>query len=74
MSPDPRPRRGRLPCGCGCGAARSPGDRQRPTWRAARPALVAAALKRAEACRRWREDLAHAERRGRLRARGRFPG
>ncbi|MGW5787037.1 hypothetical protein ACWEWK_23950 [Streptomyces sp. NPDC003757] len=73
MSPDPRPRRGAFTCGCG--AARSPAERQRPTWHAARPALAAAPEPtRAAAGRLRRDDLAHAERRGHLRARGRLPG
>ncbi|MGW7335572.1 DUF5914 domain-containing protein [Streptomyces sp. NPDC054808] len=47
MSTDHRPRRGRLPLRLRRHAV--PWERQRPTWRAARPAVIAAALKRAEA-------------------------
>ncbi|MEV7207623.1 MULTISPECIES: DUF5914 domain-containing protein [unclassified Streptomyces] len=47
MSTDHRPRRGRLPLRLRRHPV--PWERQRPTWRAARPAVIAAALKRAEA-------------------------
>ncbi|MFA3875473.1 DUF5914 domain-containing protein [Streptomyces sp. MMCC 100] len=47
MSTDPRPRRGRLPLRLRRHAV--PWERQRPTWREARPAVIAAALQRAEA-------------------------
>ncbi|MFD7958307.1 DUF5914 domain-containing protein [Streptomyces ardesiacus] len=47
MSTDDRPRRGRLPLRLRRRAL--PWERQRPTWREARPAVVAAALRRAGA-------------------------
>ncbi|MFJ6071254.1 DUF5914 domain-containing protein [Streptomyces sp. NPDC093065] len=47
MSTEPRPRRGRLPLRLRRHAI--PWERQRPTWREARPAVIAAALKRAQA-------------------------
>ncbi|WP_416530620.1 DUF5914 domain-containing protein [Streptomyces coelicoflavus] len=47
MSTDHRPRRGRLPLRLRRRAV--PWERQRPTWREARPAVIAAALERAGA-------------------------
>ncbi|MFE9133052.1 DUF5914 domain-containing protein [Streptomyces sp. NPDC007355] len=47
MKPDPSARRSRLPLSLRRGPV--PWDRQRPTWRDARPGVIAEALKRAQA-------------------------
>ncbi|MER7722087.1 DUF5914 domain-containing protein [Streptomyces flaveolus] len=79
MNQGPRPRRGRYPLRLRRRPV--PRQRQRPTWREARPAVIAGVLApalrplmRAAAGRLWRDDLAHAERRRDLRRRGLFPG